>query len=342
MSNSIPARRPAWVDTDQPIQAEFSYTVLPVVENWLVGKAIFPFFNSDIKIIGSLNNNDERYGHYLLEVDNLKWVAHVKPVSGKQDLIYAEKIASYLGSFDIPITAFKKTSCNNVESSCDSCFITVTQFHKGKHTENTLSEAKSLGGYLANIHKLLKVFPESEKIKHRTNEVIESLINTQDSIRNSFPDYISPARAELVLKAVHEYDPFFKMGGQSQCIHGDLSPGNVLFCVNNEIILCDFEDSAFSYRPPVFDIGMALLRFALEGDDGIDGSTPLERANAFLAEYEINEGTLPSTSNLIKGIKNIAYHSCIMMAHLAIKHDIWYESEWDKPVRWLEISEYLK
>ena len=117
-------------------------------------------------------------------------------------------------------------------------------------------------------------------------------------------------------------------------MHGDVSPGNVLFA-DGDAVLCDFEDAAFGFRPPLFDLAMAVLRFGLDGSE----AEATARVRALLDSYGAAGGATPERDLLRRAMTQSAHHAWMVLTALALDGGAPDAGEWAKPARWLELVE---
>ena len=138
---------------------------------------------------------------------------------------------------------------------------------------------------------------------------------------------------------IRAYDSESAFAGEPQCLHGDVTPGNVLFRSSGRAHFCDFEDAAFCYRPIVFDVASAVLRFCIEPPKADGLSTSMTRRGCFNEAYEKAGGTLPSDDTVNRAMVNLVDHNIMVLCTLADEESQYAASEWDKFSRLRGISE---
>lgn len=345
MSSSVPSRRPTWDGVSPIRRPSFDATVDRSVKSWLQKRLLPFFFQQPGFIVGALQPlGRDQAGHVRINVSGETFVIHLKLVAGGADLAVAAQIALFLQRQGVATKAYVPSLSGDIEVASDGIFATVTKYLDGRHTEYSVADARAVGTLVGRTHKELSAFPEAEVVAKRTESAIARLTEIQHLLFRNSPDAIPAQYAELAATAARDYDPRFSFGGVPQCLHGDLSSGNVLFSLANyatsQAVLCDFEDAAFSFRPPLFDLGMAVLRFALYGKLGPDGSSPADRAEALLEEYGAASNSFPSKSLLRRSIRNTAFHSVMVLCHLAETGATPNPGEWSKPRHWLTLNEH--
>lgn len=317
-----------------PLKPDFSHALTRGDAAWLSAQVLPLFVNGEYRIVGSLLPLDRRCGHVLVKGADGPQVVHLKAVSLGNDLELSNRINIALHNAAVSVTSFRLSHAGRVEECVEDIHITMTDYIPARHCNHTLSDAISLGVTLAHAHGVLENFPETEAVLGNTREVVNNFLKTRDQLLVGVPSTIPERWRSRVAEAALHYDPWFEFGGQSQCLHGDLSPGNILFAADGTAVLTDFEQSSFACRPRLFDLGMAVLRFCLEGCPGPDGSQALEKTRAFLNAYCQRSGWSFPLSALEASVRNSIDHAYIVLSTMSIDHVPVSSQEWLKADNW--------
>ncbi len=337
--SSIPKREPAWATAPAPADCDFRHPVSGPEAAWLTGVLLAGFGAEGVQVTGRLRRGEGRTGHFRVKDASGSWVAHVKPQSVEGDLDLAADIADWLDAGEIPVAHYRRMEDGGAEHSADDLFVTVTRYHSARHCAYTIDDAEAVGTGLAKLHVRLAECPSSEAVRRRASDFARDLARTQVSVAEKGAPDIPEQWRGAVEKAARNHVPEAAFEGEAQCGHGDLSPGNIIFGANGQAVFCDFEDSAFCYRPRSFDLAMATLRFALEGGRGGDGCSPQARAGALLGAYEQQYGSVPSPAALKRAIVGLSQHFLLVLTALARQGLVLEDNEWRKAAGWADLAE---
>jgi len=150
--------------------------------------------------------------------------------------------------------------------------VDVRPFVSGRHP--TLSDVSLVASSLSLCHKALKGFTQTEEIIE--NQVIRAkqhtkicqdieiaLINSNFEIFDN-KDFWAKDHQKWFVEMIGNYDPNFQNYPDSQCVHGQVHPGNVICSLNEEeAVFIDFETSVDVYAPPAWDLAYLFQRFCL-------------------------------------------------------------------------------
>jgi serine/threonine protein kinase len=178
-----------------------------------------------------------------------------------------------------------------------------------------------------------------EQVESRCSDVVDQLVRTREQVLAGELIGVLADRMEIVRRAAAGYDAWFSFAGSPQCVHGDITPGNVLFDESGKAVLCDFEDAAFSFRPRIFDLASAVLRFCLVPPPGVGGATASIRCTVLLEAYAHAGWAMSEPADLIRGIRNLIDHNVMIMCALTISGVESTSGEWNKFARMYEVLE---
>lgn len=331
MSSSIPNRKPAWAGAEPPARAAFAEAVPESVRAWLAARVLPLFFDGEIDVAGALAPvGASRRGHYRVAGYGGDYVLHIKDAASG-DLDQAARIAEFLRERGVTVADYQRARSGRVEETVDGSRITATRYFEARHGNGDVTDAAALGAALGRCHGALAEYPDATAVRERTESVIARLTEIRDMARQAVPAAVPATWRDAARAAACGYDPRFAFAGPAQCVHGDVSPGNVLFS-DGGAVLCDFEDAAFGFRPPLFDLAMAALRFGLDGPE----AEATARVNALLDSYG---GAAPDRDLLRRSMTWSAHHAWMVLTALALDGGAPDAGEWAKPARWLELVE---
>lgn len=341
--NYIPKREPAWQGLNPQGAINFDVSLSPSDDNYLSSLLQTHFFPEGVQIEGQLLKTNTLAGHYkFASFDTKKWVLHIKNVGNSLDLENANDIVDHLLFKGIVAPRYKQSVGGQTEVNVDEFFVTVTEYFSARHSNYTIEDVVELGSCLSSLHLALEEFPNQESVKCRCALFDEELNIVSKKILDTEADFIDLQNRKHVLDAANRRMSRHFQYKNLQLIHGDLSPGNVLFLENNKVVFCDFEDSCFSFRSIGFDIAMVAARFCLAQINGHDGSTSKERLEAFLRSYWKFSSKKTSDLHLKSELQIISDHFLIVMASLILNNTHVGENEWLKAISWPTLLEKIK
>jgi len=180
----------------------------------------------------------------------------------------------------------------------------------GEHTDT-----RAIGMAMAQMHMALEDVP-SMLLKQRSRER-----------RSKFAHRLSqplPSRAiEITRRLPSPLESLDDLTGQA--LHGDCNPGNILLCAN-EILFCDFENSAHAWGPPIFDLATVVERLCLPH------ANALERAALLLASWQTVSGrsAVARTGALLDAISTRNLMAVAVLCLLDDRGTPAHDSEWAK------------
>ena len=277
----------------------------------------------------SLSENPGPTGHYKVQSNGGLLVLTVKNGCDPSRLKLVGSLTDKLHNQGVSVLPFIKTKSGEFFAHYQGFWGTLVRFVDGRHAENTISDVKKIATLLSETHLGLQRFPLSRMAKKLTSQLNHEFELSLKHIREDKPmeDCFCSFR-DLISDAAKKCDIRYSNHRDAQMLHGDLSPGNIIFDMNNESYLIDFEDSVYSYRPKIHDYGMAALRFALCGGLGPDGSTPHERVVCFSENYFRHD--LDCSTNLSQDMLQVAANMVINLSRIHYFNRMFIVGEWNK------------
>lgn len=170
------------------------------------------------------------------------------------------------------------------KSCSDGRVIFAYPFVEGHYLNGTQEQLKALGIALADLHKVLSIFPDGPQIVRRRNEM-------RSRMRYKAKELLADQRwasgdLSQVRSHVRHWLDTDTMLGKNPCqvIHNDLNAGNILQDALGNIWFLDFEEARWSYLPPHFDLAKVIERFILVNETR-DMRSKIDATRLFLKEY---------------------------------------------------------
>lgn len=296
----------AWPGGDIPGVLEFNY-----VPSDAVVKAIrvalaadFPSMAEDQSlVIRSLSEGPGPAGRYRASTQSSEWFLRVS-----SRWVYPELEQSLVarvngqGVIANPLTV----AGASLPWGGEVFRVDVRPFLQGGHFDGSDGDLRSLASTLAQSHQRLRDFPEAGSIRKnaasrftRLNGICESLADEIARGRfDLFAEHESWAEdnAQWLSIMVTESDILLHEYPEAQCIHGEVHPGNVIFCGSDRrAVLVDFEESTHLFCPPAWDWAYLVQRFCLGGNP--DRNVALHRVSQVAEGYD---GPLPEMAPMMR------------------------------------------
>jgi len=195
--------------------------------------------------------------------DSVFYFIKVLPKQSVDHLIFSNELAHYLYAKGLECNLM----CSGYPVIKNQYCISKYPFLNGRYNNGTPEDANSLGLSIGHMHLALSEYPNHKEIKRNKDKrfnCFRKLLNAVLSHRKVIP-WLSNDQLELLSKYIGLLD---KLEDNCQVIHGDLNFGNIIYVDNrqNPLIL-DYENTYYSYLPPLFDLAMLTERFFVVSKD---------------------------------------------------------------------------
>ena len=275
MTNIIEADM-AWDSITRPNEIIFKHKVPESICKLLVSVLIdSPIRKSSIKnfSLASLKPVKDIAGHYCLQIEDKKWFLRITRRKRKNPDI-EDIITSYLFKSGIDVV-LPILSNLYVRWEGHNYLMSVFPFVEGRHFNGTDNDLVVLSLTVSRMHKILKSLVIGDKIYLAAFDTAKRLAKTKDMIADAIKTkdfYIFYERAKWVeqncswLKnMVESFNPYLCAMPDSQCVHGELHLGNVIFSLDgSKAFIVDFEETPDAWFPRSFDIAYVVHRFCLD------------------------------------------------------------------------------
>jgi Ser/Thr protein kinase RdoA (MazF antagonist) len=338
MSVSIPLRDPAWDGISALPAASFSHSVVADVSRWVSTQAAPRFLTGSCRVVGALRaaGSDQRAGHFLLECQDGTFVLHVKRTAGASDVASAAALSERLIADGLSVACYLRTAVGEPEILIDGLAVTATDYVPARHRSESIEDASALGAALGRLHAALCHDPEATTVEARNAAARRRLMEMAVRLRSGAYAAIPPEYQGMVRAAAGRLDASYEFAGASQRLHGDVTPGNVLYLADGTARICDFENSAFSFWPVALDLASAVLRFCLEPLDPTlsrPSADAAERREALTSAYAQTGRTLPHCEVLDRSIRNLVDQNIVIRSIYDVEMGMHSEGEWRKIAR---------
>jgi len=265
-----------WPSGDRPGKLNFCYPLAPPVAQVLT-QALTPFLSlaktMEIKI-SALSPPDGPVGRYWLSwlsAGNESWFVRVTTRAGNPEL--ESSIISYLFSRGVNVNPFL-VSGETLQWNGQAYRIDISPLIDGRHFNGSVEDLEQLASTISSCHRALADFPRAHEIqvaaRVRYRRLAEIRDRTAECLRHeNFEFFCEHAEwavefREWLAEMVERFEPYLDENENSQCVHGEIHQGNVLFRkTDGAAVLVDFEESTDLYVPLDWDLAFLVQRFCL-------------------------------------------------------------------------------
>jgi len=231
------------------------------------------------------NQNDIEFEHAIIDhlaKKNFSIVGHIKPTKSNE-------------------TYFVTTVDTN-EDRPNKVFNSIFTFLEGEDLyawylpgcspEELASSALTLAEYHANVsdfkHDKTKSDLKIQQLLPTLVEKIETHINSSDV--TAVTTYLK-AHLNLITTEMNEVSEAFNTLNKDEfpevVVHCDFHPGNLLYTNGKVTGMFDFDWALFDIR--AFDVGMAMMYFCSEWNDGDNGLIHQDKVDLFIKNYQLTQ-----------------------------------------------------
>ena len=312
----------AWPGGDTPGKLQFDTDVSQSRARFILRsfKRFLPFASGEDIRVTALCPVHSIAGRYQLRNSSNSWYVRISsrlglPVLEKEiiDHLLAEGISVN------PILYFDR-----IEWKGKTYRIDVRPFLDGRHFNVSNKDLAQLAFSLGRLHHSLKTFCNGKRVKSIAANRYLRLAKIKDILAQVlsarffyiFEEYAGWAESnkEWLKNMAERFDPEFHCLPESQCIHGEIHPGNVLFMENGSPVLLDFEESVHVYAPATWDLAYFVQRFCLQ--DNPDEATIFDRLTVIKKEYG---GPIPKLASMMR---QLAWFSVAVILDFRLNHNI--------------------
>lgn len=335
----------AWDSNSRPEMIEFLY----VVPN-NIAEAILAVVTKDLPAtrncrlsLMSLKPATDPAGHFYLKSSKDEWFLRATRRQRKnQDM--EDIIAFYLSNNGIKVNLPILTNLNIVWKGY-TYLLYIFPFIKGRHYNGSDSDLIAISSTVVNMHSLLKSFKFSKLIYANALKTANRLLRAKRAIsrsleKNDFSIFEerrewAERNSDWLRTMSDDFNPFLCKLPESQCLHGELHLGNVIFSAENgEVLLTDFEEVWDAWFPPSFDLAYLVHRFCM------DGVPSRESFHQKLSIVERGYGSLPPALKAM--MSQVCWYNIALLIDRSLRREsISPEEEYNKFVRFEKLSKSL-
>lgn len=335
----------AWDSSSRPEKIEFFYEVpINIAEAILevVTKYLAVARNCRLSLM-SIKPVTDPAGHFYLKSSKDEWFLRVTRRQRKNKDM-EDIMAFYLSNNGIKVNLPTLANLSIVWKGY-TYLLYIFPLIKGRHYNDSDSDLKAISSVVANMHNLLKSFKFSKLVYANALKTANRLLRTKRAIlrslkKNDFSIYgehkqWAKRNSDWLKTMSDNFNPFLCKLPESQCLHGELHLGNVIFSSENgEVILTDFEEVWDAWFPPSFDLAYLVHRFCMDGTQSRDSFN--KKLNIVKKGY----GSLPS--DLKEMMSQICWYNIALLVDRSMRREsIAPEEEYDKFVRLEKLSKSL-
>ncbi|WP_448546804.1 phosphotransferase [Thalassotalea fusca] len=274
------------------------------------------------------------------------FVKIITPEHAKKTVM-ADSIVQYLRTKISSVIPLISTDAIPIKFDDTVASLLVYPLIKSRYIATTVEDYQLLGHELAVLHKTLAAYNESNQVKERSEQWMNSLLATGSRSNLEQLSHVLPKSALKYLLAIKASD-FQILAFKPQVIHADINFGNVLFAngiggrSQDTLYFIDFEDSQSTFASPLQDIAFAIERLILQPNKG-DWQKLNKHVSAFLNGYRAVHPSLfidEPENWLIEMLRAISYKSLLQLTQF-VKNSgaLVLPEEWQKFVDHLNFIE---
>ena len=261
-------------------------------------------------------------GRYKIQTTNGSWFVKISPRQGAPTL--EKQMIDYLYDRGVPTNPILLPGHQFIYQN-HVYYLTIQNLLQGRHFDGSQSDLFNLGQTLSKCHEALRNFPQKTQIMNLSRNHLERIYALKNTVKCAisseefevFREYGSwvHQNADWVATAVENWPGPLQYTKDSQCLHGEIHQGNVIYNqTNGSAILVDFEESCHIFSDINWDVAFAIQRFCMRDDPQKD--TLLSRIASFTKGYG---RTIP---NLSQTMRDISWYTFARILDLRINHFI--------------------
>ncbi len=216
-----------------------------------------------------------------------------------------------------------------------NCYVTAFVYYPHRLLEPKLSDMDSLASAIFEIHQQLPMHLEIEKWRSNTKSRLKLLDETR--LHLSMGREMAGPEPDKIRAIANRTDlDFHRSDLTAGYLHGDMNYSNA-FCVDQQVMILDFEDVHHSYLPVEFELGLILERFIFL--QPVTSSEKLALATAFLKTYGELSGRSLNSVKWKNLIQSLHLRSLCVLTAIAQEGNKIPAAEWDKFIYLFEEAE---
>lgn len=216
-----------------------------------------------LKNIKIIDNKENKKKFFFFEDHKKKYFAKRVLNTEIHSLAFLKNLNSYLNSNKFNVPKIKKIKV--LKNFKKKQFLIIFDYITGNYIKNNSKDLKILSKAIFFLHKKLILYKAKDRIRKNTLKRLQLL----EKIRRKYVTHKNHKNLfkyklikEILVTGGDILKKYKSLLKNSQCIHGDLVPGNILYG-DKKIHFLDFEDSYYSYFPIEFDLALIIERHIL-------------------------------------------------------------------------------
>ena len=284
-----------------------------------------------LKNITNIDNKKKRQKFFLYEDRKKKYFVKLIPSLEIHSLKFLKNLNSYLISNKFNVPKIKKIKV--IKTFKKKQFLIMFEYIYGDYIKNNSKDLKNLSKATYFLHKKMFSYTAKNKIKKNTLrriKLLEQIRKKYITNKNHKNSYKYKLIKEILIAEGNIYKFYASLLKNSQCIHGDLVPGNILYG-DKKVHFLDFEDSYYSFFPIEFDLALIIERHILIKKISIQNK--IKNIQIFLNNYFKNRKIKKLNYSLIQSLNFLTVRALITLIS-----PIYKKKKIDKS----EINKFLK
>ena len=293
-----------------------------------------------LKNLTNIDNKKNRQKFFFYR--NRKKIYFVKRVSSSEihSLTFLKNLNSYLISDKFIVPKIKRIKV--LKNFKKKQFLILFDYVFGNYIKNNSRDLKYLAKATYFLHKKMLPYSGKDKVKKNTLRrlrLLEEIRRKYIAHKNHKNFYKYKLIKEILIAGGDIYKFYASLLKNSQCIHGDLVPGNILYA-DKKIHFLDFEDSYYSFFPIELDLALIIERHILIKKISIQNKT--KNIKIFLNNYLKNKKIKKFNYSLIETLNFLTSRALITLISPIFEKEKIDKNEIDKFLKIYSINKKMK
>ncbi len=293
-----------------------------------------------LKNLTNIDNKKNRQKFFFYK--NRKKIYFVKRVSSSEihSFTFLKNLNSYLISDKFNVPKIKRIKV--LENFKKKQFLILFDYVFGNYIKNNSRDLKYLANATYFLHKKMLPYSGKDKVKKNTLRrlrLLEEIRRKYIAHKNHKNLYKYKLIKKILIAGGDIYKFYASLLKNSQCIHGDLVPGNILYA-DKKIHFLDFEDSYYSFFPIELDLALIIERHILIKKISIQNKT--KNIKIFLNNYLKNKKIKKFNYSLIETLNFLTSRALITLISPIFEKEKIDKNEIDKFLKIYSINKKMK
>jgi fructosamine-3-kinase len=307
--------------------------IFPVEVNWKSpSKKEFKVLQDslDLKSISSIQKKYDSsskflVGYYKLITDKSYFFKVVGDSDSKNQL-NGELISKWLAKAGVSVNSALPNYPKKIKQH--NLWVFLYEYIEHEFFDGSEQSIYCIGKELGKMHKVMKNYPQLEKIHKKGVSKNQFLAKQLEDIKNGLIYPAFSTNAINIIKNTSNIE-FLSITKNSQVIHGDMNFGNIIFKKESRTpIIIDFEDTSSAWMSPLYDIAFIIQRFILQYQ-----VTDKSKLTSLLIDgykSQVKLSNIINKGSLYAALKMISIRSLLLISTLNLNEQNQLETEVSK------------